>query len=127
MRKGGVFRIVLVAICGTLIQSVDAGSAVAIANNGQRTMIVKSYGLPQKEAQQHVLDICRREGGANAKLLATSDVIGYGAIAIARRGSNWVVGVSLGRRSPTESEIRALRACLRAGGIKPKVEWGFRG
>jgi hypothetical protein len=110
-----------------LLQNVYAGSAVAVANNGQRTIIVKSYGLPQRIAEQHVIDICHREGGANAKLLASSDVVGYGAIAVAREGNGWVVGVSLGRRSATESDIRAVKACLKAGGTNPKVKWGFRG
>lgn len=127
MSKGAVSRIVLVGLCGMLIQSVYAGSAVAMANKGQRTIIVKSYGLPRKVAEHHVIDICRREGGTNAKLLASSDVVGYGSIAVGRRGPSWVVGVSLGRRSATESEIRAVKACLKGGATNPKVKWGFRG
>ncbi len=125
--KNSISSRLLSCLCCILIESANAGSAVAIATIGQRTMIVKSYGLPQKVAEKHVIDICRREGGANARLLASSDVVGYGAVAVARRGYRWVVGVSLGRRSATESETRAVMACVRAGGMNPKVKWGFRG
>ena len=127
MTRDAFSGVVLVSLWIIMTQSMFAGSAVAIANDGQRTLIAKSFGLPQKVAEQHVIDICRREGGANARLLASSGVVGYGAIAVARHGVGWVVGVSLGRQSATESELRALKACARAGGTDAKIKWGFRG
>jgi Domain of unknown function (DUF4189) len=127
VKRDLLFQIMVVSLYFVTSRYAYAGSAVAIADNGPRTIVVKSYGLPQKIAEQHVIEICRREGGANAKLLASSDVVGYGAIAVARRGPGWIVGVSLGRRSATESEYRAIKACAKAGGTNPKVKWGFRG
>jgi hypothetical protein len=127
VKRDLLFQLMVLSLYFITIRCGCAGSAVAIADNGPRTMIVKSYGLPQKIAEQHVLEICRRQGGANAKLLASSNVVGYGAIAVARHGPGWIVGVSLGRRSATESEYRAIKACAKAGGTNPKVKWGFRG
>ncbi len=127
MKRRLLFQIMVVSLYFATTRYAHAGSAVAIADKGPRTIVVKSYGLPKKIAEQHVIEICRREGGANAKLLASSDVIGYGAIAVARHGPGWIVGVSLGRRSATESEDRAIKACVKAGGRNPRIKWGFRG
>jgi hypothetical protein len=127
LMKRPAFGLLIIGLHGVFVESLYAGSAVAIANNGQRTIIVKSYGLPKKVAERDVIEICRGEGGVNAKVLASSSIVGYGAIAVSRRGPEWVVGVSLGRKSASESETRAIKACLRAGGINPKVKWGFRG
>src|ERR1700722_10082575 len=107
-----------------LIQSARAGSAVAWDGHGH---LVHSAGYPLKIAKERALRICRRRFGASARLLASTDVVGDGAIAVARRGTNWVIGISLGRPSPADAENRAIEKCLQAGGIKPKIRWGFRG
>jgi hypothetical protein len=127
MRNRVVTRLAVLSLSVVFVQSAGAGSAVAIGNDGQHTFIVKSFGLPRRLAVEHVIDICRRKGDRNARLVASSDVVGYGSIAVGRRGAVWVVGVSLGRRSASESDVRAIRACVKAGGINPKVKWGFRG
>lgn len=109
------------------LQNANAGSAVAIGHTNHHTLIVKSYGLPQSVAEYHVLEICRRLGGADARLLASTDVVGEGAIAVARKGNGSVIGISLGRRTAVEAQARAIDQCLKAGGTDPKVKWGFRG
>jgi hypothetical protein len=106
------------------LQNTDAGSAVAWDHHGH---VFYTYGESQKQAEEHVIDLCRRKGGVNAKLIGSTDVVGYGAIAIARQGSGSVIGVSLGRPSPADAENRAIEKCLRAGGVNPKVKWGFKG
>jgi hypothetical protein len=63
----------------------------------------------------------------NAKLIDSTDVVGYGSIAVARRATGAVIGVSLGRPSPVDAENRAKAKCLKAGGTNPKVRWGFKG
>jgi hypothetical protein len=118
-----ILRLV-VGLSAILIQNAGAGSAVAWDGLGH---LVYSYGRPVKEAEQRALAICRHRYGGNVRLIASSDVVGDGAIAIARRGNSSVVGVALGHRSPLEAEILALRQCLKAGGTDPKVRWGFKG
>src|SRR3984957_11090632 len=106
------------------MQATSAGSAVAWDHHGH---MYYTYGEPPKKAEEHVLDLCRRKGGLDAKLIGSTDVVGYGAIAVARRGSGSVIGISLGRPSPADAESRAIEKCLKAGGIDPKVRWGFKG
>lgn len=74
-----------------------------------------------------MLVFCRLKGGVDPKLIDSTDAVGYGAIAAARRGSGSIIGVSLGRSSPADAENRAIEKCLKAGGVNPKVRWGFKG
>jgi hypothetical protein len=106
------------------IQSARAGSAVAWDGHGH---LGASAGYPLKEAKQRALERCRRNGGINPRIVGATDTIGDGAIAIARRGSGTVIGISLGRPSPADAENRAIEKCLKAGGVNPKVRWGFKG
>jgi len=103
----------------------SAGAAVAI---GPHNKFAASYGGPVKQAAQRALAAARRRCGPNVRLLAATDVIGYGAIAVGRvSNGNWVIGVALGRRSATEADTLAIEQCLKGGGINPQVKWGFRG
>jgi hypothetical protein len=111
-------------LANLLLQEANAGSAVAMGSNGY---LVYSYGLPRTVAVRHVISICTRRGGVNVRLLASTDIVGEGAIAIARSGKKSIFGVSLGRRSATEAQARAIKQCRKAGGIDPVVRWGFRG
>jgi hypothetical protein len=123
--KGNTFTfVVLIVISLVIIQCTRAGSAVAWDGRGH---LVHSAGYPLAIAKERALRICRLRYGANPHLLASTDVVGDGAIAVARRGRYWVIGISLGRPSPADAENRAVMKCLKAGGIDPKVRWGFRG
>jgi hypothetical protein len=124
MKEKAVALFVLLGLASTALHSVHAGSAVAWDGRGH---LVHSAGYPLDIAKERALRICRLRYGANARLLASTDVVGDGAIAVARRGADWVIGISLGRPSPADAENRALDKCLRAGGANPKVRWGFRG
>jgi hypothetical protein len=121
---GTFLRLALPCLAAVLIQSANAASAVAWGGHGHLATVT-AYSL--KEAKRRAIDLCRRKGGIDIKILAASDVVGYGTIAVARLGTGSVIGVSVGRRSATESEIRAKKACLRAGGTNPKVRWGWYG
>jgi len=117
--------LLLVRLClsAALTYNSNAGSAVAWDRHGH---LFYTYGEPQKKAEHHVLDLCRK-GGLDAKLIGSTDVVGYGAIAVARHGNGSVIGISLGRPSPADAENRAIEKCLRAGGVNPRVRWGFKG
>jgi hypothetical protein len=124
MNGKAIILLVLLGLPGTALDNVYAGSAVAWDGRGH---LVHSAGYPLEIAKERALRICRLRYGANARLLASTDVVGDGAIAVARRGEDWVIGISLGRPSPADAENRAIEKCLRAGGVNPKVRWGFRG
>jgi hypothetical protein len=114
----------LLGLTSIMIQIAPAGSAVAWDGHGH---LVHSAGYPLQIAKERALRICRLRYGANAQLLASTDVVGDGAIAVARRGGDWIIGISLGRPSPADAENRAIEKCLKAGGVNPKVRWGFKG
>jgi hypothetical protein len=124
MKPGTVALFVLLGLAGSMMHNANAGSAVAWDGNGH---LGASAGYPLEEARHLALERCRRNGGINPRILAATDVAGDGAIAIARRGSGSVIGVSLGRPSAVDAENRAIEKCLKAGGINPKVRWGFKG
>jgi hypothetical protein len=121
-----LFRFILLGFTALALQRANAGSAVALAPHNQ---LVTSYGHPKEIAKQRALDEARRKYGANVRILASTDITGYGAIAIARHpnGYGWIMGVALGKRSATEADTLALEQCLKAGGTHPEVKWAFRG
>src|SRR5438132_1736224 len=98
MRKSTVLAwVFLVGLAKMMVEEVSAGSAVAWDGRGHLGV---SAGYSLKEAKQRALERCRRNGGINARILAATEVVGDGAIAVARRGSGSVIGISLGRPSP---------------------------
>jgi hypothetical protein len=124
MKRSSVFRLGLLALAGIMIQSAAAGSAVAWDGHGH---LGSCAGYPRREAMQRSVERCRRNGGVNPRIIASTDVSGDGAIAVAARGSGSVIGVSLGRPSAADAENQAMEKCLKAGGFNPKVICGFRG
>jgi len=108
-----------------LIQNAHAGSAVAMETHHGR--LATAYGGPIEREKERALNTARRLYGKDVRIIAATDVTGYGAIAIARWRDRFVVGVALGMRSATEANTVAIKKCLKAGGIDPQVRWGFRG
>lgn len=123
MEKRALVGLILASL---LVQNAKAGSAVAIGSNGH---LVYSYGLPRSVAARHAINVCIHRGGVNVRLLASTDMVGEGAIAVARQGNGngWLIGVSLGRPTAVDAQARAIEQCRKAGGTGPKVKWGFRG
>ena len=116
----------LLALMGAALQQGYAGSAVAMAPPGH---LVSMYGHSKAVSIQEALNLARLRYGANVKLLAATDVTGYGAIAVAHHfnGENSLIGVALGMRSATEANTVAIQQCLKAGGKNPQVKWAWRG
>ena len=126
MKRGARMRLaVLLGLVALAAQSAGAGSAVAWDGHGH---VFSSVGYSVNVAKQRALEIAHQRYGGSFKLLAYSDVGGYGAIAIARngRGSGSVIGVTLGRASALEAKNRSLEKCLNAGGINPKIIRTFK-
>jgi len=125
MRKSAKIRLALLLGLAVLaVQNVQAGSAVAVNPHNQ---MATSYGYPKEIAKQRALEIARSRYGANVRILAATDVFGYGAIAVAAKGKGSVVGVALGRPSAAEAQRIAIEQCLLSGGTNPKVRWRFKG
>jgi hypothetical protein len=122
MIKRVLFGLVLIVVG---LQNASAGSAVATDDHGH---LATSFGLPKDVAKRHVLDIVRKNGGG-ARILAATDISGFGAIAVGHHanGHGSIVSVALGRQSATEADMQALRNCIQAGAVHPKIISGFRG
>jgi hypothetical protein len=124
MKKSAFFRFAVVALTSLAIGRLNAASAVAIGNDGYLSTAVRSS---LSEAKQRAVEICRQHGGVNVRLVASSAASGYCAIAVARKGTGVVYGVALAKRSATEANTLAINHCLKAGGIDPKIKYGWRG
>ena len=120
------YAILGLALACLFVQKANAGSAVAIGTNGR---LGTAAGWPLKEAKRRAVKICIRNGGVDPRILASTDMVGEGAIAVARQGNGngWLIGISLGRSTAVDAQARAIEQCRKAGGTNPKVKWGFRG
>ena len=111
----------------------DAGCACWVGSSrysGQSClMLPTAYGGPVEREKERALEVARRKYGPDVRILASSDVTGYGAIAVAHpaNGRGSIIGVALGMRSATEANTVAIEKCLKAGGVNPQVKWAFRG
>ena len=115
---------VLLGIGTLAIQNAKAGSAVASDDKGH---LISFFGCGVEEAKRRALEIARSRYGEKVRLLTFTGIVGYGAIAVATKGTGSVVGIALGRLSPLEAEHLAIQQCVQRGGINPKVKWEFRG
>jgi hypothetical protein len=124
MKRSALFRLALLSTAVAAIQNANAGSAVAHDSHGHT---VYSFGHPKTVAIERALGMARTLGWADARIIAASDVTGYGAIAVARKGNGSVIGAALGRPSRVDAEQLAIEICLKGGGTDPKVRWEWHG
>jgi hypothetical protein len=126
MKRCVIFLLAMAGLAGGFLSNADGGSAVAFAPPSH---LVSMFGHPKDVSIQRALEEGRRRYGPNVKLLAATDVTGYGAVAIARHpnGQGSIIGVALGMRSATEADTVAIQKCLRAGGTHAEVRWAWRG
>jgi|ERR1700730_13802788 hypothetical protein len=124
--RNTLFSLALLAFLVLASDNANAGSAVACAGDGQWTT---AYGGPMVREEERALAEARLKYGRQGRIVAATDVIGYGAIAVAWHpsGHGSIVGISLGKRSATEADKVAIEKCLKAGGINPQVRWAWRG
>ena len=123
--NSNLLRLALIAMTVGAIHNARAGSAVAMERlHGN---LATAYGGPVEREKARALNNARRLYGNDVKIIAATDVTGYGAIAIARWRDRFLVGVALGMRSATEADTVAINKCLRAGGTNPQIKWAFHG
>lgn len=126
MKKSGRFGFVVLGFTVLALHNANAGSAVAWDGHSN---LSTAYGGPVQREKERALETARRKGWANARIIASTDISGYGAIAIARHpnGFGSTIGVSLGKRSATEAYMTAIDQCRKAGGTHAQVRWSFKG
>jgi hypothetical protein len=95
----------------------QAGSAVAMER--YHGNLATAYGGPMEREKQRALTNARRLYGPDVRIIAASDVRGFGAIAVAWNpsGHGSIIGISLGKRSATEAYTSAIEKCVKAGGL----------
>jgi hypothetical protein len=125
MKKSAFYACALIGLTTMAVQSANAGSAVAM--EPRHGNLATAYGGPVLREKHRALEKARRLYGADVRIIAATDLTGYGAIAVARFGDRAIIGVALGKRSATEAYTMAIQHCLKAGGTNPKVKWTWRG
>jgi hypothetical protein len=125
MKKGAKIRLIgLLGLAALAVQNASGGSAVVWDGHGH---VVSYHGSREDEAARRALELAHSHFGGQFRLLASTDLDGYGAVAIAAKGTGTVIGVALGKRSATEANALAIDHCLKAGGIAPKVVKAWKG
>jgi hypothetical protein len=126
MEKTSLFWLALIALGTAAIQNSSAGSAVAWDGQGHYST---AYGGPVKREKERALQTAYHKGWKTAKIIAATDMPGYGAIAIARHPNGYgsVDAVVIGKRSATEASTLAIERCLKAGGTNPQIKWAWKG
>jgi hypothetical protein len=126
MKRSALFQFALIGVTASMIHTADAGSAVATDSHGHNIYV---FGHPEATCKRLALDEARRRGWANERIIAVSDVTGFGAIATARHpnGHGSMIGVALGMKSRREAYAVATKECLQAGGTNVLVKWSFKG
>ena len=128
MKRNALLVLAILTAAGLSAGRADAASAVAMDDHGH---LVHSKGQRTREiAIYNTLEGARQLYGAdaNVKLIASSDVTGYCAIAVAGNPKGgWLVAAALGQRTQTEADSLATGQCIKGGGVNPQVRWRWHG
>jgi hypothetical protein len=127
MKRTILVWVALLALAGVTVQKLKAGSAVAADGHGN---LSTAYGGPVDREKQRALDKAhRRYGFSHFTILASTNISGYGAVAVALHpnGHDSLVGIALGKKSQAEAVTMALDHCRKAGGTHARVRWCFWG
>ena len=119
MKRNAFLVLAILTAAGLSAGRAEAASAVAVDDRGY---LMTSQGQPTKEiAIYNALTSARQRYGPSVRILASSAVSGYCAIAVASKGTGSVTGIALGRRSQAEADSLAIGQCIKGRGADPKV------
>ena len=124
MKKSAIRLALLLGLSALWAQNAKAGSAVVWDGHGH---VVSCHGSRVDEATRRALELAHSRFGGEFRLIAFTDLDGYGAVATASKGTGSIIGVALAKRSVAEAEARAIRQCLKAGGTTPKIVRTWKG
>ena len=74
--------------------------------------IVSNPSYSQEVAKQKALALWYSNWHGQARILASTGVVGECAVAFWRQGNRWAIGVALGKRSESEADGPAMKYCL---------------
>lgn len=128
MRRLGLLKLGLLGLTVFAAARVQAGSAVASGPFGQH-VIVAGKQYTKDAAIKKALALWHHQWTGNPKILASSDVVGEGAVAGWNNGKAWAIGASAGKLTAAEAEASAIKYCLQhcPKGVKPTILRQFRG
>jgi hypothetical protein len=93
--------------------------AIALAKKGTRHIVCVAWGYTVGLAKQNVVKLANRNKADSFRVAAWTDVRGYTAVASSTRG--YVVGWSMAQPSEMMAQKLAIKNCLRAGGVNPRI------
>jgi hypothetical protein len=106
----------------------EGGSAVASGPFGEHVVVAgKQY--TKDAAIKKALALWHRQWTGTPKILASSDMVGEGAVAGWNNGKDWAIGASTGKLTAGEAEAWAIKVCLQhcPKGAKPTILRQFHG
>jgi hypothetical protein len=119
MKRLVIAGALLITAACLLPLTLQASSAVALASNGVWACAV-DRGISEKEAITKALESCRKKGGTDAKIVASSASTGKSSIAISGKGKDLILGCALARQSTWQAQVDAIKDCQRKGGARPR-------
>jgi hypothetical protein len=128
--KSCFFCICFLRLASGSIQNASGASALAMGETRGGPIYSLGSGWSLREAQQRAIrrawEHGLKYGIDSVRIVATSDVGGYGAVAVSGFRKSRVFGVAFGYRSSIEAEKRALEDCRKKGGNDPRIKWSFK-
>jgi hypothetical protein len=121
MKRSAIFRLAL--LCTALVAFHRANTWPT------RYRFQSSLAYSQEVAKQKALARWYGKWHEQARILASTGVVGECAAAFWRQGNRWAIGVALGKRSESEADSLAMKYCLQhcPPGAQPKIERAWRG
>ena len=94
MEKVSFLTLALIGLAEIATQHTNAGSVVSSDSHGHNIYVC---GHPEKICEKMAFDEATRRGWANERIIAFTDIAGYGAIATARHPNGYgsMIGVAL--------------------------------
>src|SRR6516162_9032110 len=119
MKSAAFLRFVFFVLCAFLVQDVKAAMAIAVAKKGTRHIVCVAWGYTVGLAKQNVVKLANRNKADSFRVAAWTDLRGYTAVASSTRG--YAVGWSMAQPSEMMAQKLAIKNCLKAGGVNPKI------
>jgi Domain of unknown function (DUF4189) len=119
MKRSLVTGLVLLVGMALIPGTLRASSAVAFSSNGVWAYAV-DRGISEKEAISKALDSCRKKGGIDPKIVASSSSNGCSSIATSGKGKDTIIGCALACQSTWQAQVAAMRDCKQKGGLQAR-------
>jgi hypothetical protein len=128
MKRRGLLKLAILGLTILAEGRAMAGSAVVSGPFGEH-VIVANEKYSKDAAIKKALALWHHQWTGTPKILASSDVVGEGAVAGWNNGKAWAIGASAGKATAAQAEAEAIKFCLQhcPKGAKPTILRRFRG